>query len=170
MLTFDQFPPDKKSLFRNRKPVDIGAIRAIFAQFGDLPPSYEAVLSEIGSAEIKGPDEPENYPAHLILLPRPISAISQYYLDCQILENGAAGDVLIVATDSMGTAFGFDTGASLKFVEVDNYRIAMDMELPMDQWIFGIAACWPENPISCAEGVWLATDGVQYTQTGPLSA
>ncbi len=127
-------------------------------------------MSEIGPCEIKGAEEPENFPAHLVILPGPISAISDYFRDQQILKLGAKADVLLVATDSTGHGYGYDTGDRLRFVTVDNYRIVDAMPMPFDQWVFGTIACWPEGPVSFDAGVWLATDGRTYTQNGVAPA
>lgn len=63
------------------KPVDlVNDLKSLTAR-KFLPCDYLRFLQEIGSGEIPSNEEPDMFPAHLTVLPMPISAISEYFFD-----------------------------------------------------------------------------------------
>ena len=165
-MRLTDFAVERRAVIRHAVPVDLARITLLFAPHGGVPQDYLEVMADLGACEIKGPEEPDNFPAHLRLLPEPVSAIRTYYGDSRILQQGAAGDVLIVALDSTGAATGYDTEAGLRLVEVDNYRIVTPLPMALGAMVYGLVACWPDVPVAYRNGVWQTGDGRLY---GPAS-
>lgn len=78
------------------------------------PDAYWELLLRYGYGygQIRGSDEPDNYPAHFEFSRELISATNEYYKDNLIYEHGAKGDVLF---------FGFDKG--------DKYALFVSMSI-----------------------------------------
>ena len=84
-----------------------------------LPEEYFAFLRERGAGMLQDDS--------FVILGGPMDAAREIYSDEQIYldgpyEAGAKGPVWVFGNDSMGITFGFDSGDSLRLVEIDNYR------------------------------------------------
>lgn len=93
---------------------------------------------------------------------RLISAESELYQDRQIYEGGAKGDVMIFGHESMGTAYGFDTGDDWKLVEVDEFRIVTGLNLSFQQFIVGLVLCYPQIAMKVEGQEWIDGLGMRY--------
>lgn len=158
-----KLPLAKRCLMLGLEPMTPGSVASAKGGFPNCPESYWSFLMEIGAGKIKEPDEPENFPAHFAFLKRLLSAEKEYYFDRRIYEGGAKGDIMIFGVDSAGIAFGFDTGDGWRIVEVDNYGIVNKLSLPFEAFVLGVFVCYPDIPVSYADGKWKAATGEEYS-------
>jgi hypothetical protein len=148
--------PDLKPMFgrlRKSKPQAVAEMRI---RYSECPESYWSFMLERGAGAIEQDGEPFFFEERLV------SAESELYRDRQIYENGAKGDVMIFGHESMGTAYGFDSGDGWKLVEVDEFRIVTPLELTFEQFIVGLVLCYPQIAMKVENGEWIDGVGTRY--------
>ena len=128
-------------------------IQAVIDAYPSCPAEYIQFLRERGSGALLDDGE------HFVFERRLVSAEHDYFQDKQIYDHGAKGDVLIFGWESMGTAYGFDTGDDWQIVEIDEYRTVTKLELSFKQFVEGLLVCYPQIPMKHRSGKW--EDGVK---------
>jgi hypothetical protein len=129
-----------------------------------LPSAYATFLVEVGVGLVMLPGE---LIYALQFLHETLDAELEYYFDRQIFEPSrlgtrAIGAVRIFATDSVGVAYGFDTGNKCQLVEIDEYRIVTVLDLTFMQFVEGMLVCYPQMPQRFVDGKWVDGCGTSY--------
>lgn len=143
---------DKKGIFKHLQP------QKLLGDLSLLPIDYVNFIEEIGTGRV---DDDEPIELLTFYFP-PINAAKEYYKDDDIYENGASGEVLIFALDSLGHAYGFDTGNNMSLLHIDSYRVVTPLKLNFKQFIFGILACYPQIPFAFFKDEWFDMAGESY--------
>ncbi|MCR9296034.1 MAG: hypothetical protein NXI32_25240 [bacterium] len=112
------------------------------------PDQYLQFLRERGTGALIDNGE------HFVFEGKLVSAEHDYFQDLQIYDHGAKGDVLIFGWESIGTAYGFDTGDDWRIVEIDEYRTVTKLELTFKQFVEGLLVCYPQIPMKYYSGIW----------------
>jgi len=153
------------ALLERLTPVSSGEISVMRQQWPAAPDEYFAFIQERGHGEIKEDDR-----ALLLLTIQPmlLSAKADYFGDDGIYkdgpyESGAKGEVWLFGWDSVGTAFGFDSGDNWRLLEIDNMRWITRLDLSFCQFVEGLLVCYPQRPASFANGVWRDSGDVSYS-------
>jgi hypothetical protein len=131
----------------------VGPMREIYPH---CPPEYWKFLMERGAGPLEQDGEPFFFEDHLV------SAEKELYRDRLIYDNGAKGDVMIFGHESMGTAYGFDSGDGWRLVEVDEFRIVTPLSLTFEQFIVGLVLCYPQIAMSVEGEEWIDGVGTRY--------
>jgi len=148
--------PDLKPMFGSLRKAEPDAVIEMRRQHPECPESYWAFLLERGTGAVEQDGEPFFFEERLL------SAESELYRDRQIYDNGAKGDVMIFGHESMGTAYGFDTGDGWKLVEVDEFRIVTPLELTFAEFVIGLVLCYPQIAMRVESGEWVDGVGTRY--------
>lgn len=144
------------------KPVDLVNDLKSLTTREFLPCDYLRFLQEIGSGAIRPNREPDNFPAHLTVLPMPISAISEYFFDPNLSSRLNGGDVSVFAYDSTGEAFGFENTKESRLVKIGNDRVVVELELSFTEFITGVVACFPFFPQKLVGTAWVDEFGEHH--------
>lgn len=128
------------------------------------PNEYFEFMNERGHGEIKEDDSAFSL---LTIQSTLLSAASDYFGDDGIYkdgpyEPGAKGDVWLFASDSTGTAIGFDSGDNWRLLEVDNMRWITRLDLSFRQFIEGLLVCYPQRPVSFTNSTWYDSGNFEY--------
>ncbi len=127
------------------------------AKYPHCPESYWQFLLERGFGSLQQDGEPFFFEKTLR------SAEKDYFMDRLIYENGAKGDVMIFGSESMGTAYGFDSGDDWNLVEVDEFRIVTVLDLTFEEFVVGLVLCYPQIPMKRENEEWIDGVGTHYT-------
>lgn len=147
---------------RPLEPYELDEIRQISPYFAD---EYLVFLRERGYGAIN--EDSSSFPL-LVVNQRPVDAVKGYFGDYLIhsdgpYEAGAKGVVWLFGVDSMGTAFGFDSGDSWQLMEIDNARCITRLDMTFKQFIEGLLVCYPQRPVSFSSNIWRDSGGVEYS-------
>ncbi len=123
-----------------------------------LPKDYLEFIRKVGVGRV---DDDEPIELLTFIFPM-LNAAKEYYLDDDIYENGAKGEVMIFALDSLGHAYGFDIGDNMSLVYIDSYRIVKKLSLNFKQFIYGLLVCYPQIPFAFSNGVWFDISNEAY--------
>ncbi|WP_237226385.1 hypothetical protein [Rubinisphaera sp. JC750] len=145
--------PDQGPLLASLSPSSDPEIQAVVDAHPSCPAEYLQFLRERGAGAML--DEGE----HFVFERQLVSAEREYFQDKQIYDHGAKGDVLIFGWESMGTAYGFDTGDDWQIVEIDGDRTVTKLDLSFKQFVEGLLVCYPQIPTKYGAGKW--EDGVK---------
>ncbi|PLR65234.1 hypothetical protein QCBJ_00275 [Pseudomonas sp. QC2] len=153
------------ALLERLTPVSSGEISVIRQQWPAAPDEYFAFMQERGHGEIK---EDDCALPLLTIQPMLLSAKADYFGDDGIYKDGpyeacAKGEVWLFGWDSVGTAFGFDSGDNWRLLEIDNMRWITRLDLSFCQFVEGLLVCYPQRPVSFANGVWRDSGDVSYS-------
>jgi hypothetical protein len=157
--TLESLQTGHKGLLSQLQSVPKDRVRAMQNFYPGCPESYWNFLIERGTGFLS---EEVNDPFFFCFNEKLMSAEKDYFLDRQIYENGAKGDILIFGFENMGTAYGFDTGDEWKMVEVDELRIVTPLMLSFHQFVVGLVLCYPQIAIMVAEDEWVDGVGTRY--------
>lgn len=149
--------PDLKPMFGGLRKADPHVVHQMRAQHPECPDSYWSFLLERGTGTVEQEGEPFYFQERLL------SAELEVFRDRQIFDNGARGDVMIFGHESMGTAYGFDTGRDWSLVEVDEMRIVTPLALTFAEFVEGLVLCYPQIAIKTVDGEWIDGVGNRYT-------
>ena len=161
--SLNSIAPELLSELRPLTPNELEDLLKISKSF---PMDYLIFLKERGHGVW---NENESSLPALVFVNCPINAAKDYYFDDQIYTNnssdsGAKGVVWIFAMDSVGTAFGFDSGDNWRLLEIDNYRNINHIEMTFKQFIEGCIVCYPQTPIRYSgNGIWIDMCGEAYS-------
>lgn len=144
----DSVNPIATRLLSGLHPLSAEEVNALKDGFPSLPHSYFRFMEERGAGAIV--ESAESFD-HIRFLKKPLDAEREYYLDRQIHEDsdigyGAQGPLMIFATDSTGIAYGFESGDSMKIVEIDNARRIRRLHLSFEEFATGVISEYPEIP------------------------
>lgn len=153
------------SLLRELHPLEPDALDGIRQLSPHFPVEYLAFLRERGHGVMN--EDESSFPL-LVVNQRPVDAAKDYFDDDLIYsdgpyEAGAKGVVWLFGLDSMGTAFGFDSGDSWQLMEIDNARCITRLDLTFKQFIEGLFVCYPQRPVSFSSSTWRDSGGVEYS-------
>ena len=152
--------PDLKPMFGRLRKIPQDVVATMQERLPECPHAYWTFLLERGAGVIEQDGEPFCFEERLM------SAETELYYDRLIYENGAKGDVIIFGHESMGTAYGFDTGDGWKLVEVDEFRIVTPLELTFEQFVIGLVLCYPQIAMKVESGEWVDGIGTRYRPSG----
>jgi hypothetical protein len=152
----ETFRPDLTPMFGSLRKTEPDAVIEMQRQHPECPESYWSFLLERGAGAVQQDGEPFFFEERLL------SAEIELYRDRQIYDNGAKGDVMIFGHESMGTAYGFDTGDGWKLVEVDEFRVVTPLELTFAEFIIGLVLCYPQIAMKVEKGEWVDGVGTRY--------
>ena len=129
----------------------------------DAPPEYLSFLLEIGWG---GWNDELGYTAYNFFNTLENAALS-YFRDDLIYEDdedhlGAKGVVWLFGCDSTGEAFGFDSGDKWQLVRIDTCRSVMRLRMSFAEFVEGLLACYPHQPVSYVGGRWVDSVGDFY--------
>ncbi len=152
------------ALLERLTPVTSGEVSVMQQQWPAAPDDYFAFMQERGHGEIK---EDDSALPLLTILPTLCPAAADYFGDDGIYkdgpyEPGARGEAWLFGWDSAGTAFGFDSGDNWRLLEIDNMRWITRLDLSFCQFVEGLLVCYPQRPVSFANGVWRDSGDVSY--------
>lgn len=156
----DSIRPDLQPMFRGLQQVDAEIINAERAKYPHCPEAYWRFLLERGFGGLQQAGEPFFFERTLR------SAEKDYFLDSLIYENGAKGDIMIFGSESMGTAYGFDSGNDWRLVEADELRTVTALDLSFEEFVLGLVLCYPQIPIKRENGDWVDGVGTRYSLPG----
>jgi hypothetical protein len=123
--------PDLAKMFGRLRKVSRDSVDLMRKQYPGCPDSYWSFLMEMGVGPIEQDGEPFRFEECLL------NAATELYQDDLIYENGAKGVVMIFGHESMGTAYGFDTGDNWSLVEIDEFRVVTRLGLNFEQFVIG---------------------------------
>jgi len=152
-------------LLSNLQPMAADALNEIRQLSPNFPEEYLIFLQEHGFGIMR---EDESSLPLLVINQQPIDAAKDYFGDDLIYsdgpyEPGAKGTVWLFGSDSMGNAFGFDSGDNWSLMEIDNFRSITRLKLNFKQFIEGLFVCYPQKPISFSSGIWRDSGGGEYS-------
>jgi len=147
---------DLKPMFGRLRRLTPEVVEPMQKLYPRCPVEYWKFLLERGAGALEQDGEPFFFEDHLV------SAEKELYRDRLIYDNGAKGDVMIFGHESMGTAYGFDSGDSWRLVEVDEFRIVTPLSLTFEQFIVGLVLCYPQIPMSVEREEWIDGVGTRY--------
>lgn len=145
--------PEHGQLFASLTPSSDYEVQVVSDAHPSCPDEYLRLLRERGTGALIDKGE------HFVFEGRLVSAEHDYFRDRRIYDHGAKGDVLIFGRESMGTAYGFDTGDDWQIVEIDEYRAVTKLGLSFKQFMEGLLVCYPQIPMKYDSGRW--EDGVK---------
>lgn len=123
-----------------------------------VPDAYWRFVRDIGVGIVKyGTDIVFNFDETLL------NASTELYHDREIFELGAKGEVKIFGSELAGISYGFDSGRDFQLVEIDDYRQVEPLDLTFDQFVIGLAVCYPQIPIKCDGHEWFDIVGAAYS-------
>ncbi|RYD50003.1 MAG: hypothetical protein EOP85_00470 [Verrucomicrobiaceae bacterium] len=152
--------PDLKPMFGKLRKVEPEIVVEMRKRHPECPDPYWAFLLERGAGAMEQDGEPFFFEDRLL------NADSELYCDRQIYQNGAKGDVMVFGHESMGTAYGFDTGDGWKLVEVDEFRAVTPLELTFEEFVVGLVLCYPQIAMRNENGEWVDGVGARYRPNG----
>jgi hypothetical protein len=152
---------DLKPMFGRLRKLTADEIEPMRKLYPQCPAAYWAFLMERGAGALEQDGEPFFFEDHLV------SAETELYRDRLIYDNGAKGDVMFFGSESMGTAYGFDSGDNWRLVEVDEFRIVTPLSLTFEQFIDGLILCYPQIAISVEGKEWIDGVGTRYQLPAP---
>lgn len=148
--------PDLKPMFgRLRRATPQGVVE-MSQRHPSCPMSYWTFMLERGAGAMEQDGEAFVFEEHLT------SAASDFYGDGLIYKHGAKGEVMIFGHESMGTAYGFDSGYGWKLVEVDEFRMVTPLDLNFEQFVVGLVLCYPQIAVRVENGEWIDGVGTRY--------
>ncbi|MGK9416196.1 hypothetical protein ACSSUR_08570 [Pseudomonas cedrina] len=152
------------ALLERLTPITSGEVSVMQQQWPAAPGDYFAFMQERGHGEIK---EDDSALPLLTILPTLCPAAADYFGDDGIYkdgpyEPGARGEMWLFGWDSAGIAFGFDSGDNWRLLEIDNMRWITRLDLSFCQFVEGLLVCYPQRPVSFANGVWRDSGDVSY--------
>ena len=123
-----------------------------------IPQDYLDFLRGFGVGVLQLGESPDRD-----VLDRPIDAAHEYFLERVFWSESEfpapRGAVLGVSTYSDGTLYGFDSGDDWRMVYVDGRRDVVRLELSFLEFIAGVVACHPLDPLRRLEGGWVDEGG-----------
>lgn len=152
------------ALLERLTPVSSGDVSGMRQQWPAAPDDYFTFMQERGHGEIKEDD----CALSLLTIQSILCPAADYFGNDEFYkdgpyESGAKGEVWLFGWDSTGTAFGFDSGDGWRLLEIDNMRWITRLDLSFRQFVEGLLVCYPQRPISFANGVWRDSGDVSYT-------
>ncbi len=69
---------------------------------------------------------------------------------------------MVFGHESMGMAYGFDTGRDWSLVEVDEMRIVTPLALNFEEFVVGLVLCYPQIAMKVVNGEWIDGVGKRY--------
>jgi hypothetical protein len=151
--------PDLKPMFGRLQQATPEAVIEMRKEHPGCPEAYWVFLAERGTGIVEQDGEPFRFEERLV------SAEFELYCDRQIYDHGAKGDVMVFGHESMGTAYGFDTGSGWGLVEVDEFRVVTALELSFQEFVIGLVLCYPQVALKVDGGEWLDGVGTRYRPT-----
>jgi hypothetical protein len=160
----EAFNPLGRALLERLIPASSEQGLALQQRWPDAPSEYFAFMQERGHGEIK---EDNSALPLFTIQPALLSAATDYFGDDGVYkdgpyEPGAKGEVWLFGSDSTGTAVGFDSGDSWRLLEIDNMRWITRLDLSFRKFIEGLLVCYPQRPVSFADGIWHDSGNVAY--------
>ncbi|MEM9060568.1 MAG: hypothetical protein AAGD13_08890 [Pseudomonadota bacterium] len=134
----------------------------IESEYQVIPVDYRFIMKNYGWGNMMEATPGEVDIPILTILKDPESAIKETYKDDEILKLGAKGDIIIVASEFDGTAYGFDVGMDWMLSRVEVSREVEHLEMTFSELFFSFLACDSDIIRSFEDGFWVGIDGDRY--------
>jgi hypothetical protein len=157
----DFIRPDLKPMLGRLRKLPPEVVGPMMEKYPHCPSSYWEFLLQRGAGPLELDGEPFYFAESLV------SAETELYCDRLIYEHGAKGDIMVFGHESMGTAYGFDSGDFWHLVEVDEFRIVTRLQLTFEQFVVGLILCYPQIAVCVDGNEWIDGVGARYQITNP---
>ena len=150
LIMFEQLEklrPDLDPMFDELTKASPDFVRSMKRSHPRCPDSYFSFLLERGTGALTQDGE-------FFFFDEQLLSAEEFFGEHRIYEQGAIGDVMLFGREHMGIAYGFDTGAEWRLVEVDEFQIVSQLSLSFEQFVAGLVLCYPQIPVR-AEGTEL---------------
>lgn len=160
---------NESTISRLRKMVKKSAVEAqnIEERYQNIPSDYIYILENYGWGGLLDSSGDFEIPI-VTIFNEPESAIYQTYKDTEILKHGARGDIIIVASEFDGTAYGFDRNLNWALSRVETNREVEHLKMTFSELFFSFLACDADIIHTFENGCWVGIDGDRYAVSSIL--